>query len=230
MNAATDAYEQARAEFEWAPPARFNFARDVVDKWGEADPAKLAIKWVDDVGTRKELTFAGLTARSRRLANALSAAGVGRGDTVVLVLGRNIEWWEIVTACLRMGAVCSPGTTQLSPKDIAYRMNAAEAVCFITDEDNAPKLEQVAGECKTMRAQVLVGGQREGWLAYDDIVAAAGEDFEAADTAFEEDALCYFTSGTTGYPKMTIHCHGYGLAHQITGKYWLDLKPDDLHW
>lgn len=228
-DAAITNYEQARADFTWDPPARFNFARDVIDRWGE-DAARLAIRWVDDDGNEKELSYAGLAGRSRRFANALAAAGVQRGDTVVVMLGRNLEWWEILTACLRMGAVASPGTTQLSPKDIAYRMNAAKATCFITDPANAAKLDQVAAECPTLKARILVGGTRDGWLSYDEVTAAADDRFEAADTAFEEDALCYFTSGTTGYPKMTIHCHGYGLAHRITGKYWLDLKPGDLHW
>jgi len=77
---------------------------------------------------------------------------------------------------------------------------------------------------------VLVEGERAGWLSYDAIVDSASDEFQTADTAFDEDALCYFTSGTTGYPKMTIHVHGYGLAHKITGKYWLDLSADDLHW
>ena len=103
-------YEEARAEFNWDPPERFNFARDMIDKWGESDPSKPAIFWVDDDGNEKELTFAGLSVRSRQLCNVLTAAGVERGDTVVLMLGRNIEWWEILTACLRMGAICSPGT------------------------------------------------------------------------------------------------------------------------
>jgi acyl-coenzyme A synthetase/AMP-(fatty) acid ligase len=223
-------YEAARAEFSWDPPARFNFARDVIDKWAESDPSKSAIFWVDDDGNEKELSFAGLAARSRRLCNALAAAGVERGDTVIVMLGRNIEWWEILTACLRMGVICSPGTTQLSPKDIAYRMNAAAASGFITDADGADKLDEVAAQCTTMKARLIVGGEREGWLGYTAAVDAAPGEFETADTAFTEDALCYFTSGTTGYPKMTIHCHGYGLAHTITGKYWLDLKPDDLHW
>ncbi|MEE2983660.1 MAG: AMP-binding protein [Pseudomonadota bacterium] len=229
-NSNMSSYEEARAEFNWDPPKRFNFARDIIDKWAESTPSKPAIFWVDDDGNEKELTFAGLSARSRQLCNALRAAGVERGDTVVLMLGRNIEWWEVLTACLRMGAICSPGTTQLSPKDIAYRMNAAKAVCFITDVDNADKLEEVADQCETMKARLLIGGERDAWLNYDAVVEAASAEFEAADTALSEDALCYFTSGTTGYPKMTIHCHGYGLAHTITGKYWLDLRSDDLHW
>jgi acyl-coenzyme A synthetase/AMP-(fatty) acid ligase len=222
-------YAQARADFTWSPPARFNFARDVIDRWA-ADAERVAIHWLDDHGHEVKLTFAELARRSCQLANALTAAGVKRGDTVVIVLGRNLEWWEVLTACLRMGAVASPGTTQLSPKDIAYRMNAARATCFITDSANAPKLDEVAGECPTLRARILVGGKRPGWDSYDAIVEQAGAEFTTADTASDDDALCYFTSGTTGYPKMTIHAHAYGLAHRITGKYWLDLGPGDLHW
>ena len=222
-------YEEAQKDLLWSPPEHYNFARDVIDKWAE-DPEKLAIKWVDDFGHRQDLTFAQLSARSRRLCNAFEAAGIKRGDTVVLVLGRNLEWWEILTACIRMGVICSPGTTQLSPKDLSYRMNAAGATCFISDVENSEKMEQVAHECPTMHARILVDGEKTGWLCYEKIVEAQNDSFETVDTLFEEDALCYFTSGTTGYPKMTIHNHGYGYAHQITGKYWLDLSPDDLHW
>lgn len=231
MNSQTDNsdYQKVRDEYTWSAPSHFNFAGDVIDKWA-ADENRMAIRWVDDDDNRKTLTFAELSVRSRKLCNALSDAGVKRGDTVILMLGRNIEWWEIVTACIRMGAVCSPGTTQLSPKDIAYRMNAASAVCFITDTANAPKYEEVAAECKTAKAQIVVDGERDGWLSYDAIIDPASADFATANTAAEENALCYFTSGTTGYPKMTIHGHAYGLAHEITGKYWLDLKPNDLHW
>jgi len=225
----SQSYAEARATFTWAPPARFNFARDVIDRWAN-DPARQAIFWIDDHGAERRMSFAALRDRSCQLANALAAAGVRRGDTVVLMLGRQIEWWEIVTAGLRMGVVLSPGTTQLSPKDIAYRMNAARAVAFITDPANAGKLDEVAQDCPTLRARVVVGGERDGWLSYARIVDDASRQFETADTAFDEDALCYFTSGTTGYPKMTIHAHGYGLAHAITGRYWLDLTPDDLHW
>ncbi len=226
----TNTYEEVLADFNWEPPTSYNFARDVIDHWAQEDPKKLAIKWVDDTGNEKDITFSGLAARSRKLCNAFTKAGVRRGDTVVLMLGRNVEWWEILTACIRMGVICSPGTTQLSPKDIAYRMNASGAVCFITDIENAIKLEGVASECQTMKVSILVGGARKNWLSYQAIVDAESDEFESANTRFDEDALCYFTSGTTGYPKMTIHSHGYGMAHKITGKYWLDLKPDDLHW
>ncbi|HJP36047.1 MAG: AMP-binding protein [Gammaproteobacteria bacterium] len=223
-------YEQERAAYTWEAPDKFNFARDVIDEWAARDPQNLALWWIDDHGTEIKRTFAELSERSRRLCNVLSRAGVGRGDTVIAMLGRNVEWWEILTACLRMGAVCSPGTTQLSPKDIEYRIDAATAVCFITDEANAPKLEAVSAAAAKLKGRIVVGGERDGWIGYDQAMADVSDQFETADTGGADDALCYFTSGTTGYPKMTIQPHSYGLAHQITGRYWLDLTPEDLHW
>ncbi len=221
-------YEQERQRFEWAPPARFNFARDVIDKWAE-QPDLRALYWIDDHGHEVQMTYAQMAERSRRLCNVLAAAGVRRGDTAIILLPRLVAWWEVLTACLRMGVVASPGTTQLAPKDLAYRIEASRATVLITDARNAAKFDGLPAA--TVKARLLVGGgAHEGWLHYERSVAAAAPEFTAADTAADDDALCYFTSGTTGYPKMAIQPQSYGLAHRITGHYWLDLRPDDLHW
>ena len=223
-------YTAECAQFRWAPPARFNFARDVIDPWGEQTPVRTALWWIDDAGTEVKLTYREISERSRRVCNVLAAAGVKRGDTVIVMLPRLVAWWEIMTACLRMGAVMSPGTTQLAPKDLAYRIGAAKATVIITDDKNTSKVDSLGAEAPTLRAKICVGTAPTGWIHYGTAVAAARTEFEAADTAPTDDALCYFTSGTTGYPKMAIQTQGYGLAHQITGRYWLDLKPEDLHW
>lgn len=217
-------------EFSWPRPERFNFARDVVDGWAERDPDHLALLWVDDHGSEERRSFAEVAAASRRAANLLSGAGVRPGDYIVMILGRQLAWWEVLTASLRMGAVISPGTTQLSAKDIAYRVNAARATCVVTDAANAPKVDQVLAECPDLRVRVLVDGVREGWIDYRQSMPAQSDAFETIDSLASDEALCYFTSGTTGYPKMCLHAHSYGLAHQTTGRYWLDLGPDDLHW
>ncbi|MBI2802963.1 MAG: AMP-binding protein [Gammaproteobacteria bacterium] len=223
-------YAVGRASFTWAPPARFNFARDVIDRWGERDPDKLAMWWVDDHGHERRITYREMSERSRRLCNVFAQAGVKRGDTVIVMLPRVVAWWEIMTACLRMGAVMSPGTTQLAPKDLAYRIQASNAAAIITDEKNAAKIAAVGDVAQHVSARLCVGAEVAGWLNYEAAVSAASAVFEAADTTPSDDALCYFTSGTTGYPKMAIQTQGYGLAHQITGHYWLDLTPADLHW
>tara|TARA_R110001592_G_scaffold363372_1_gene685976 strand:- start:79735 stop:81354 length:1620 start_codon:yes stop_codon:yes gene_type:complete len=223
-------YDSSYRDFSWPRPERFNFARDVVDKWAERDPDKLALFWVDDQGAEERRTFADISAASCRVANLLQNAGVRPGDYVVMILGRQMAWWEVFTAALRMGAVISPGTAQLSAQDIAYRVNAAKATCIVTDSANAAKVDQIVEQCPSLTVRVVVDGARDGWLDYGEAVAQQSAQFTAVDSSADDEAMCYFTSGTTGYPKMCLHSHSYGLAHQTTGKYWLDLTPDDLHW
>jgi acyl-coenzyme A synthetase/AMP-(fatty) acid ligase len=223
-------YEQVHGAFQWERPGRCNFAVDVIDAWAKAQPDKPALVWTDDHGTVVNRSFAEISAASRRVANMLSAHGVGRGDTVLIILGRQIPWWEVLTATLRMGAIASPGTTQLSPKDIAYRVRAADACCIVTDSANAAKVDAIADRLPEGFVKVLTDGARDGWVDYRAGVAAASDRFTDADTAADDPALCYFTSGTTGNPKMAMHGHGYGFGHVTTGKYWLDLTENDLHW
>ncbi|RMF07657.1 MAG: acyl-CoA synthetase [Alphaproteobacteria bacterium] len=230
MTTANYDYDAIRRDFAWPRPERYNFAREVIDRWADRDGSHKALLWTDDSGRLETRTFADIAEASRRTANVLRSGGVKRGDTVIVILGRQIAWWESVTACLRMGAVVSPGTTQLSAKDISYRINAAAATAVITEPAIAEKVDRVAGECPTLGLKVVVDGERDGWVSYEDAVASASSDFDTVDTAADEEALCYFTSGTTGYPKMTIHSHSYALGHETTGRYWLDLGPDDLHW
>lgn len=117
---------------------------------------------------------------------------------------------------------------QLSGKDISYRVNAAGAVAVITDLSCAEKVDAVLDQCPRLRSRILIDGTREGWTDYQAAKRAASPEFETVDTAADEDALCYFTSGTTGFPKMTVHGHGYAPGHKTTGRYWLDLRPGDL--
>ena len=222
-------YETIYNSFEWQRPERFNFARDVIDQWAKT-PDKLAILWVDDKGNETKRSYQDISLASKKLCNVLTQAGIARGETVVMLLGRHIAWWESLTATLRMGAIASPGTTQLSSKDLAYRINTSKATCIITDNANADKLEEIEHQCPSLKAKLIVDGARDGWIDYQQSLQTASDEFETVNTASDEEALCYFTSGTTGYPKMAIHSHSYGLGHQTTGKYWLDLKEDDLHW
>ena len=222
-------YDKTYSEFKWEIPEYYNFAVDTLDYWAQ-DPAKQAMLWVDDDGTEIKKTFLDFSIASKKLANLLKDLGVSRNDVVIVVLGRDIAWWEIFTACIRMGALVAPGTTQLTAKDLKYRINTAGAVCFITDNLNAAKLDEVADACPTLKAKIVVGGPVKGWIDYDRAVEAASDSFEPVKTKSTDDCLIYFTSGTTGQPKMTLHTHSYPVGHQVTGRFWLDLTPQDFHW
>ena len=222
-------YQDLIKSFEWERPHSFNFSRDVIDKWAE-DKNKRAILWVDGEGRETDYSFTQLSEQSQRLCNVLKSNGVKRGDTVVIILSRQLAWWEALTACIRIGVIASPGTIQLSAKDLAYRINMAGASGIITDDSCAEKFDSIADECPSLNVKLVVGGTRKAWLSYEAELAQAKVSCAAADTTSDEDALCYFTSGTTGYPKMAVHSHSYALGHEATGKYWLDLGTDDLHW
>ena len=223
-------YDKTYREFTWEVPEYYNFAGDVIDRWAE-DPDKLAIWWVDDEGHEEKRTFRQLRDASCRLANVLTGAGIGQGDVVMVILPRNIEWWETFTACIRMGALLAPGTTQLTAKDLDYRANTAQAACIITNAEIAAKFDEVADRCPTVKAKVIISEPRQGWTFYADAVNAASDRFTTARTRSDDNCLVYFTSGTVGMPKMALHTHAsYPIGHQVTGKFWLDLKPGDLHW
>jgi acyl-coenzyme A synthetase/AMP-(fatty) acid ligase len=223
-------YEQACREFRWEVPEHYNFAVDVVDHWGE-DAQKLAMLWVNERGDEKRLTFRDFTVRSNQVGNALRTMGIRKGDRILIMSPRLPEWWEAVLGIMKIGAISMPGTTLLTPKDVAYRIQAAEAVAVITDEEGALKVEQVANECPTLRLKIVLGAEREGWVNYARAVVLAMSTLKPEPTRSDEPMMIYFTSGTVGYPKMVLHTHvSYPIGHIVTGKYWLDLKPTDLHW
>lgn len=228
MSADKSNYERMKDSFELPVPARFNFARDVID--AREDPGAPAIHWVRG-GEERIVSYQDLALVSKRIATGLGQLGLGKGDTVIVLLGRKLAWWETVTACLRMGAVVSPATAQLSASDLEYRINAADARCVIADADNRTKIEAVEQNCPGLRVRVLAGAEAEGWTPYRQLLQTEVAADATVDTLSSDEAFCFFTSGTTGKPKMTVHTQAsYGIAHTITGKFWLDQKPDDLHW
>ncbi len=220
-------YSQTHAGFRHEVPEDFNFARDVLDQWAQ-DRNLEALWWLGPDGQERRVSYWQLSQRSLKLANVLCDLGVRKGDTVVAILGRKIEWWEVFAACLRIGALVSPGTAQLSTHDIAYRVDAAAATCIVTDQANADKADRLDDQNIT---KLLVGGRRGGWHDYDALVPRAADSFEIADSRADDEAVLYFTSGTTGRPKMTVHTQAsYGIGHKTTGEYWLDQKAGDVHW
>jgi acetyl-CoA synthetase/medium-chain acyl-CoA synthetase len=228
-------YARARREFTWSVADDYNFAIDTIGRWAE-ESDKLAMLWIGEDGREERYTFVHFDEQSSRAANAFERFGVHKGERVLVMLPRIPEWWETMLGLMKLGAVGIPCTTLLTPKDIQYRAELAEAVAIVTDKAGAEKLAQVRAQSPTIRVAVVVdepGAEcPDGCKGYHPAVDVAAPTWYERRTTASDPCLIYFTSGTVGYPKMALHTHAsYPYGHTaVTGRYWLDLTPDDLHW
>jgi len=206
-------------------PAHFNFAKDVVERWGVQRASELALWCVRD-GIEQKLSFAQLSEELRRAASFFHQLGIQRGERVLLQLPREPAWWVSLLGLIRLGAVPIPGTILLTEKDLRYRLDAAEACAIITDTEGAGKFEGLG-----FRHRIIAGRECAGWTSFEKGLRESDPTFDPEPTRSDDPGIIYFTSGTTGQPKMVLHTQAsYGLGHRITGELWLDLRPDDIHW
>ncbi|MGP1369533.1 MAG: AMP-binding protein [Treponema sp.] len=216
-------------------PENFNFSYDIIDRYAKDCPEKRALVWCDDNGEEKTFTFADISVESKRAAYFLSAAGIKKGDAVMLILRRRYEFWILMPALHRIGAIVVPATDQLLQKDIEYRTNAAEIKMIISYENPLiqTEIEKAMPASKTVKTLVTVGSEREGWVnfhkEYEKCAAEFPRPVGEAATNNEDPMLMYFTSGTSGYPKMVLHNFVYPIGHIITAKYWHGVVDDGLH-
>jgi acetyl-CoA synthetase len=237
-----DSYEDFYANYRCDVPGNFNFAYDVVDEWARIKPEKLALLWTNDAGDMASFSFADMKRLSDKAANALSALGIKKGDVVMLILKQRPEVWILMCALMKIGAVCIPGSYQLTAKDIEYRCNIAEVKLLVTvdDPDLLANIKAVRSGIAGLEKIAVVAGGQEGAApipgGYIDMRAAVNEASEnfsrprgEGDAKTTDPMLIYFSSGTTGMPKMVAHNHSLPLGHIVTAKYWQCVEDDTVH-
>ncbi len=211
----------------------FNFGFDVVDEIADRYPDKLAMLHLDVARTERRFTFKDVKQYSNQCANYFTSLGIKRGDKVMLVLKRHYQFWFAMVALHKLGAVAIPATHQLKEHDFEYRFNAAgvTAIVCTSDGDVADIAAAAAAKCPQDITKILVGGVKEGWHDFDEEFKLFSRKFLRPQDAScgEEMALMFFTSGTTGNPKMAAHKHTYALGHYVTAKYWHCCERDGLH-
>ena len=211
----------------------FNFAFDIVDEMGRNQPQKLAMLHLSEDGTERRFTFEDMRKESARAANYFKALGIKRGDRVMLVLKRHYQFWFAILGLHKLGAIAIPATNQLLEKDFTYRFAAGnvKAILCTADGNVADAVDEAAAKSPNLQHKILVGGSRDGWHDFNEEYAMYSSRFaRTADAPCGSDPmLMFFTSGTSGYPKLAAHNYKYPLGHFITAKYWHRVNPDGLH-
>ena len=212
---------------------KFNFAFDVVDELGSTKPEKLAMLHISEDGTERRFTFQDMKKESARAANYFKSMGIKRGDRVILVLKRHYQFWFAVLGLHKLGAVAIPATNQLLEKDFTYRFEAGKvkAILCTADGDVANAVDKAAAKSPMLEHKIIVNGSRDGWRNFDEEYKMFSSHFDRMEDAprGSDPMLMFFTSGTSGYPKLAAHNYKYPLGHFITAKYWHRVNPDGLH-
>lgn len=230
-----DSYEDFKANYKVNVPENFNFGFDIVDAWADSEPEKKALVWCDDHDHERIFTFTDIKKLSNRAANFFRSIGIRKGTVVMLILRRRWEYWVCATALHKLGAILIPGSLQLTKKDIVYRGNSAsvQTIVCVNDPFVIEQIETAEGDVPSLQNKVMVVDHREGWLTLNDELERFSDVLERPTddqaTRWDDIMLVYFTSGTTGMPKMVQHNFAYPLGHIITAKYWQRVEENRLH-
>ncbi|MGE5328541.1 MAG: AMP-binding protein [Deltaproteobacteria bacterium] len=230
-----ESYEDFYENFKINIPDNFNFAYDIVDVRANQTPDKIAMVWCDEKGEERTFTFSEMRDYSNKTANFLKSIGIKKGDRVMLILKRRYEFWFCILALHKIGAICIPATNLLTTKDIIYRNNKADIkmIISVAESEVIQHIEDSLEKSPSIKLKALVGASKEGWYSFDDEIAKASPDFtrpQGTEAPVNSDILLlYFTSGTTGMPKIVSHDYTYPLGHILTAGYWQNVKDNGLH-
>ena len=234
--------EDFEQNFKLIVPERFNFAYDVMDRWAEEQPDKLALLWTNDKGEERHYTFADMKRMSDNIVSYLTGIGIKKDDMVMCILKRRYQFWPLVIALHKIGAVVIPASYLLTDNDIVYRCHEADikAIVACGDEEIIEHIDSAYPDCPSVEKRISIGPiVPEGWLALteediqnghgatDPIVAELRRKHYGG---AQDHMIMYFTSGTSGEPKMVIHDYNYALGHLTTAAFWHNLKPESLHF
>lgn len=225
--------EDFQKNFQFVVPENFNFAYDVMDEWANETPDRLALLWCNDKGEERRFTFTDIRRETNKVANYLLSLGIKKGDFVMLILKRRYQFWLTMLALHKIGAIAIPATFLLTKKDIIYRVKCADVQAIITcgDEEIVKHVNEAHEEWPALKHRISVGPVvPEGWDDFNAGVAAATE-YECVKrpTKSDDPLLMYFTSGTSGQPKMVMHDHTYPIGHIGTAAFWHNLHIGSLH-
>lgn len=214
------------------PSTNFNFSYDILDELAVQYPNDLALMWCNSCGDEKSLTFKQLSDLSNKAANFFKFCGVKKGDFVLLILKRHIEFWIIINALHKIGAVTIPATHMLTVDDLKYRLDFAKikTAVFTTKSGVANKILEAKKKCSSLEILISVGDEVLGAFNFSKELEKFSEKFDRVQTCTSDPMLAYFTSGTAGLPKLVVHNYSYPLAHLVTAKYWQRAKPGKLHF
>jgi acetyl-CoA synthetase len=224
-------YEDFYQNFTINVPEQFNFGFDIVDGWAKKDPKKVAMVWCDDKGEERTFTFKEISDYSNQAANYFLSLGIGKGDAVMLILKRRYEFWFSIVALHKIGAIAIPATHLLTEKDIIYRVNAADIKMIISvdEEPLVSSIRDAAHDAPALQIKMLLGRGNGEFKGFDGCYTQSEKLAKNSEIQNEDPMLIYFTSGTTGMPKMVLHDFAYPLGHIITAKFWQNLDENSLH-